>query len=313
MMGMDESMTVVESDHPVRPYVDRPVDDTEAARRAAIVAAGEWGLGGVREVRLLRMGMNAIFTAGGAVLRVSTPTVDAAWSIRLAEMLADVGLRVTAPLRPGAIHVDGFGVTCWEHVEATGTPIDWRAVGAMVQRVHQLHPADLPDGYPAPSPAAFPWWDFDALLVETRDAIDPAAFEGIRDAVDRRRGWADFDLTVVCHGDVHPGNVLMAHDGPVLIDWDLLCRAPAGWDHAPLMTWGERWGGDGTQYAAFAAGYGRSLRGDQLADSFAELRLVAATLMRVRAGLGDPAAMVEARRRLRYWARDPDAPAWSAQ
>ena len=41
--------------------------------------------------------------------------------------------------------------------------------------------------------------------------------------------------------------------------------------------------------------------------------LVAATLMRVRAGMGDADAMVEARRRLRFWAGDPDAPMWRAQ
>jgi hypothetical protein len=105
----------------------------------------------------------------------------------------------------------------------------------------------------------------------------------------------------------------MADDGPVLIDWDLLCRAPAGWDHAPMMTWGERWGGTGAEYPAFAAGYGRSLRGDPWAEAFAELRLVAATLMRVRAASGDEVATVEARRRLRYWAGDPDAPAWRPQ
>jgi hypothetical protein len=35
--------------------------------------------------------------------------------------------------------------------------------------------------------------------------------------------------------------------------------------------------------------------------------------MRVRAGLHDPAAMPEARRRLAYWRGDPDAPTWRAQ
>ena len=59
---------------------------------------------------------------------------------------------------------------------------------------------------------------------------------------------------MVCHGDVHPGNVIQSADGPVLLDWDLLCRGPAAWDHAPLMTWTERWGGEPGIYEAFADG-----------------------------------------------------------
>ena len=73
---------------------------------------------------------------------------------------------------------------------------------------------------------------------------------------------------VVCHGDVHPGNVLMTVAGPVLLDWDLLCHAHPGWDHAMLLTLAERWGGDPAVYPAFAAGYGRSLADDRAAVTF---------------------------------------------
>ena len=65
------------------------------------------------------------------------------------------------------------------------------------------------------------------------------------ESIERHSGWARFEDRVVCHGDVHPGNVMMTADGPALIDWDLLCWAPAGWDHGPMMTWHERWGGSG--------------------------------------------------------------------
>ena len=66
-------------------------------------------------------------------------------------------------------------------------------------------------------------------------------------------------------------------------------------------------------YPAFAEGYGRSLADDPLTATIASLRNVAATLMRVRAGITDEAARVEAERRLRFWRGDPDAPQWSAQ
>jgi hypothetical protein len=79
------------------------------------------------------------------------------------------------------------------------------------------------------------------------------------------------------------------------------------------MTWTERWGGAPGVYEAFAAGYGVSLHADRLGESLATLRLVAATLMRVRAGTTDPSAATEAAQRLRYWRAEPDAPRWNAQ
>jgi hypothetical protein len=45
----------------------------------------------------------------------------------------------------------------------------------------------------------------------------------------------------------------------------------------------------------------------------AELRLVAATLMRVRAARSNPSAKEEAELRLRFWRGDIDAPQWHAQ
>ena len=101
---------------------------------------------------------------------------------------------------------------------------------------------------------------------------------------------------------------MMTADGPALIDWDLLCWAPAGWDHGPMMTWHERWGGAAGEYDAFASGYGASLRDDPTTEAFAELRLVAATLMRLKAARRDPSARPEADRRLAYWRGDLDAP-----
>jgi hypothetical protein len=55
------------------------------------------------------------------------------------------------------------------------------------------------------------------------------------------------------------------------------------------------------------------MRGDGVAEAIATLRLVAATLMRVRAGRHDEAARDEAEGRLRWWRGDADAPPWHAQ
>jgi hypothetical protein len=294
------------------PFVERPVGDIAAASSLARRAGAEWSL---PPPAPMRVGMNALFRCGDVVVRVGHATADPVGALVLAANLTALGVRVPQPARPDAVHdpVSGLSATAWRAVSSTGAPIDWREVGRMVRRLHDSDDGVVPGIYPVSSPVAFPWWRFDELLAEVADDIPRSARDGVRAAIDRHRGWTIFDDAVVCHGDVHPGNVLMDADGPVLADWDLLCRAPRGWDHAPMMTWAERWGGTPGQYERFAEGYGRSYRADVDARAFAELRLVAATLMRVRAGRHDPQAADEARRRLRYWSGDPDAPMWSAQ
>ncbi len=296
-----------------RAYVDRRVTDMTWATEAAVHAAKQWKLPAPVTIR---QGMNAIFQCGDTVLRVATPNASAQASLDLAETLADQEIGVLRSRRAAPIEVNGFEVTAWPFVEAVPAPIDWVAVGAIVRRVHDVAASSLPAQLPQPSPTDFPWWDHATMLAEVGSRLDARAEAGIRAAIERHRGWDEFvgsDRVVVCHGDVHPGNVIMGVDGPVLIDWDLLCLAPRGWDHAALMTWTARWGGDPNVYESFVDGYGWSARDDRHAEAFAELRLVAATLMRWKVALVDPAARLEAERRLAYWRGDADAPAWRPQ
>jgi Ser/Thr protein kinase RdoA (MazF antagonist) len=295
-----------------RPYVDERVTAVDAAGRVAAAGALRWHL---PAPELMRVGMNAIYACGDVVLRVGRATAPAIESHALAGVLLDRGIPVVAPIDGFALDISGFAVTAWQRVRGSAAPIEWSAVGAAVARIHALERAAMPDGYPIPSPAVFPWWDFDALLGVVADHIDPPALVGLRRAIDSGRGWAravEADA-VICHGDVHPGNVMMTESGPLLIDFDLLCRAAPAWDHAMLTTYAERWGGDPGAYEAFASGYGCSLADDDTTRLIAMLRNVAATLMRVRAGITDPAAAEEAGRRLRYWRGESDAPAWRAQ
>ena len=294
----------------VRAYVDRPIADAAAAAAAARLAARRWGLA---DPDVLRVGMNAIFVTGGEVLRVSAPTAPAAVSLELASFLADAGLRVPTPARDEVVVLGELSVTSWVRLEPIGTPVDWGEVGEMVRIVHSIDRSTLPSTVPLPTPSSFPWWDFDGLLERTAAVLDDAARRGITSTIARHRGWSALGGQVVCHGDVHPGNIVMTAAGATLIDWDLLCWAPPGWDHGPMLTWASRWGGDGGEYPAFAAGYGRSLADDPAAVAVADLRLVAATLMRLIAALSDPAAMPEAQLRLRYWRGEPDAPPWTTQ
>lgn len=277
---------------------------------AASTAADLWHLD---PPELLRAGMNAIVVCGPIVLRVSSPTAPAEVSLELARFWNDRGVSVPTVARDDVVRVGDLSVTAWERIHDHGTPIDWMQVGAMVRRVHDTDRGSLPSSVPLPSPTAFPWWDFESLLERAAPALDDAARHGLAAVIERHSGWKEFRDVVVCHGDVHPGNVLMRADGPVLLDWDLLCLAPPGWDHGPMLSWAERWGGRPGEYDAFARGYRRSLRDDSQANAIAELRLVAATLMRVAASVTNPDARPEAERRLQYWRGDPDAPQWTAQ
>ncbi len=292
-----------------RPFVDRPPGSVADAAAVATRAAAHWGL---PEPEFVRVFMNAIFSAGDVILRVSRPTAPAEAAIELARLLGSVGVRVPAPAREDAVQDGDLSVTAWERLVPVAVEPDWRAVGEMVARVHALAPDELPPAYPFPNGEDYPWWQFADLLADVSAMLDPPARRGIERALERYGGWAEGVSRVVCHGDVHPGNVVATAAGTVLLDWDLLCFAPAAWDHAALLTWASRWGGPPRWYAEFAAGYGVSLRDDPVAVALAELRLVAATLMRLRAGRADPAAMPEAARRLAYWRGDPDAPQWTA-
>lgn len=304
-------MTISGSPLGSRAFVDEPVRDLAAATAAAAYAASQWSL---PDPAFLRGGMNATFRAGEVILRVGRPTAPAQASLALHRLLTSAGLLVPEPARDEVVMVDDLVVTAWVRVVDSGSSVDWATVGACVARLHELPISQVPAPYPVCDPRTLPWWDFDRLMSDVGSSIDTQARLGLERAIGRWGDWGSFDRqeTVVCHGDVHPGNVSMTAEGPVLLDWDLLCRAPRGWDHGPLLTWHERWGG-GDVYDQFAAGYGWSGRGDVATQCFAELRLVAATLMRVKAARSDPAAAPEAERRLRYWRGEEDAPAWTAQ
>ena len=293
------------------PFVIEPPGDASVAAAAARIAAATWGL---PEPEHLRTGMNALFVAGDeVVLRVSRTTAPAEQAVWLTSQLRRLGVRVPVQLRAQPLVSEGLAVYAIERLYTAGA-IDWRAVGAMIRRVHDWSSNEVVGRYPLPRCETFPWWNTTRVLADVDDLLDSSARHGLVAAINAHGGWSDrVTNRVVCHGDVHPGNVMQTSSGPVIIDWDLLCHAPTAWDHAAVMTWTTRWGGDLTMYARYAAGYGRSLLDDPLAESVAVMRNVIATLMRVKAGRTDPAAAEEAERRLRFWRGDHDAPQWQAQ
>ncbi|MBK5332278.1 MAG: aminoglycoside phosphotransferase family protein, partial [Ilumatobacteraceae bacterium] len=226
------------------PFVAAPPGSLDSVTSSAERAAVHWGFDAPQ---LLRMGMNAIFTAGdGVLLRVSHPTAEAEEAISLGRVLTRIGLRVPRYLYDEPFVDSEHAVFAIAVIDDIG-PIDWESVGAMVAVLHRTEIDDIPAGYPLPFCGDFPWWNFASLIGNVGSDLDAGSRAAIDVAIGRSlpvlAGQRDRRL-VVCHGDVHPGNVIQSADGPVLLDWDLLCRGPAAWDHAPLLTWTERWGGE---------------------------------------------------------------------
>lgn len=291
------------------PFIAQPVGSVADATWVAALAAKHWAL---PQPELIRASMNAIFRAGpDVVLRVGRPTGNPDAAIWLADELRAHGVAVPRIARPEPFVVGHLCVLAIEFIQSVGS-IDWQAVGHMIQTVHRMDPAAISVRYPLATIDALPAWQFDRLLNDVGPSIDRKAFIALQQrivALNHRDQWAG----TVCHGDIHPGNVIQSIGGPVLLDWDLMCTATPHWDHGPLMRWHERWGGEPGAYESFAKGYGVSFRGDPTAEAMAELRLAAATLMRCAAAIQNRAAQPEASLRLRYWLGEQDSPAWTSQ
>jgi aminoglycoside phosphotransferase (APT) family kinase protein len=67
----------------------------------------------------------------------------------------------------------------------------------------------------------------DAWVRSASGTLPPPIAPGILALIERLQPADE-----LCHGDLHPGNVIMTAAGPRLVDWSGPVRAPAGWDLA---------------------------------------------------------------------------------
>jgi Ser/Thr protein kinase RdoA (MazF antagonist) len=285
----------------------------ENARSVAALVAQRHGLSG--NLVELGGGLNDVFRVGDVVLRLSPGLVDATAQVAVARWLRGRGFEVPPPLS-GVEFVDGVQVTLWGCVESrVGEPIDFEQLGEIVARLHQISPTELDGVVDLPFCDA-DWLDVARGLEQARAlcALSAAELQALDRACERVSGWQELARAaprVICHGDVHPQNVLMGPRGVVLLDWDSVCTGPPAFDHAALMTWSERWAGEPSTYRDFAEGYGADLSANSLGRQLAELRLLAATLNIAISSARNPLRADEARKRMRFWLGDPHAPSWN--
>jgi aminoglycoside phosphotransferase (APT) family kinase protein len=275
------------------------------------------------EPRLERTSMNAVYRAGPCAIRICRPTTDPVVALNVSRALTDLGLAVPVPYDLRSFvepDIDPeLWATTWEHIDhdPSAQP-DWAMVGRMARELHGVDPSRMSAIHPLPVAGGFSWWDVVATLDDLAASLAPARLSVLRSAHERLQ-WVlphlreSLDDAVVVHGDLHPGNVVVERRSgrTVVLDWDLLALSRPEWDHAPLLRWEERWGGRPGTYSEFALGYGGDLTDDVLARGIAELRLLVATVMRVRASITDPTAVNEAEKRVGYWAGS-DARPWIA-
>lgn len=140
-----------------------------------------------------------------------TSAAEARREAHNAEVARDVGLPVptvhecvTIEGRPGIVMERIDGPSMLSRMDAR----PWTAVG-MARRLAELH-ASIHASHTA---------ELDSL----RDRLAGNVREATLAPDVRDRTLAHLDRlpegTVICHGDFHPGNVLLAEGGPVVIDW----------------------------------------------------------------------------------------------
>ncbi len=284
------------------------------AARLAAQAAKEFDGGGVE---LIRSGANHVFASTTTVVRVGPASEIANAQVELAQQLLAAGFRVPKPLADPVV-TSTLVVSVWERIVSSGEPIDYRQLGAVITRLHDTSPDTLSKAH------SFPLFS-EAAWLQINTNLDQVSEKGILNADDvailRRAcsgvfGWdssiSESDL-VLCHGDVHPQNVLMSEGAVVLIDWDTACVGPREWDHAALVTWADRWGGETDAYENFAAGYGSDLRSGLTARRLADVRLLAPTINLALRAANDRRFASELERRMQYWRGETYPAVWTPQ
>ncbi len=152
----------------------------------------------------------------GSVVKVPRPTVPSHWAAMEARFTAAVcELGAPAPQVRDVVQVDGRDAIVFERVNGqsmwdlmVSSPQDTRALAVELAEVHRhILSAGLPAGVAGLVDRMC------GKIAEVALLTDAERLEAQQDVERLPRGAA------LLHGDLHPGNVLMADRGPVVIDW----------------------------------------------------------------------------------------------
>ncbi|MFD5127758.1 phosphotransferase enzyme family protein [Streptomyces olindensis] len=232
----------------------------EARARDVLAAAGVLP-GAAREARLLALGENAVFAAGGLVVKVGRDAelLDRARrELDIAGWLAEAGVPAVRAAEPEARLVDGHPVTVWHRLPDAVRPAEPRDLAELLRVVHAtpLPPFELP---PRDLLGGVERW-----LRLAGDAIDPADAAYLRA---RRDGFAAQAAALTphlppgpIHGDALPRNVHVGPDGPVLVDLETVSSDLREHDLVVMALSHDRYGLPDEAYASFTETYGWDVR-----------------------------------------------------
>ncbi|WOX21408.1 aminoglycoside phosphotransferase family protein [Streptomyces solicathayae] len=230
----------------------------EARARDVLAAAGL----PAADATLLALGENAVFAAGGLVVKVGRDAelLDRAErELALADWLAEAEVPAVRAAEPKPRLVDGHPVTVWHRLPDAVRPAEPKDLAPLLRRVHEL---------PEPQGFTLPRRDLlggvERWLRLAGDAIDPADAAFLRE---RRDSFAPTAAALTphlppgpIHGDALPRNVYVGPDGPVLVDLETFSSDLREHDLVVLALSRDRYGLDPAAYDAFTAAYGWDVR-----------------------------------------------------
>ncbi|MFI2380009.1 phosphotransferase enzyme family protein [Streptomyces sp. NPDC018964] len=270
----------------------------EARARDVLAAAGVLP-GAAADARLLSLGENAVFAAGGLVVKVGRDSElleRARRELAVAGWLAEEGVPAVRTAEPEALLVDGHPVTVWHRLPEAVRPAGPRDLAELLRLVHALPtpPFGLP---PRELLGGVERW-----LRLAGDAIDPADAAYLRE---RRDGFASAAAALTpelppgpVHGDALPRNVHVGPDGPVLVDLETFSADLREHDLVVMALSHDRYGLPDEAYASFTAAYGWDVRAWEGCSVLRGARETASCAWVAQHAPGNPKALAEFRRRV---------------
>ncbi|GLX21191.1 phosphotransferase enzyme family protein [Streptomyces lavendulae] len=270
----------------------------EARARDVLAEAGLAGPGADRP-ELLAFGENAVFAAGGLVVKVGREAAlleRAERELAVAGWLAEAGIPAVRAAEPKPRLVGGHPLTVWHRLPEPLRPAGPEDLAALLRPLHAL---------PAP-PFALPARDLLGgverwlrLAGEAVDAEDAAYLRARRDAYAGEVAALTPHLPPgPIHGDALPRNVHVGPDGPVLVDLETVSSDLREHDLVVMALSRDRYGMPAAAYEAFTAAYGWDVREWEGCAVLRGARETASCAWVAQHAPASPKALAEFRRRV---------------
>lgn len=262
------------------------------------------GFGEIDKLKLLRSGTNLTFghTSGGVVFRIAPPWADRtliAREVAIASFLASVSypaVRLSEAWGRQPLETAAGPLTAWRYVSGRlGSVGDYSLLGVLLSELHALSP---PAGL---VPEA---QDVELALLKLDDLHERARSSGLDrehqfmvDAVRRSIAGSSSPFhsesgrRVFCHGDAHPGNMIVTPSGdPVLLDFEFAGLSAIEWDLSEPLVHSRRFGVSRDCWRAVLMSYSSANVSSVLLEDFLrarEVKLAAWAFSRgLRVGVG---------------------------